>query len=425
MALPGVQATIKDQFYGLSQVNIPAGPKLLIIGKRTTANGTGGVSDLDPYYATREDEVKAAFGSGSDLHKGFLEANAGGATRIYMVALPSDTVFNYTLGTLQSDSFDADTGATEDLFDTAFAAAEIVRPDVIVPWGRGSNSTEWESPATPENDVDHFGFYADNGVYNTLAEEADQVSLAFKVAKKCFELTRDSHPVFSVMGVKPYLGTAENMIPSQVVSHLSLSNLIDREDMGEYGRYLVVVAGELRPVGYGDLGYSNGATMLAADTVQRTEWSSATGQTVFNLTALRFTPSKAKQLDLIDKAVVPVTVGYNRIPQWVDVMTFSPVGSDYARLTTVRIIFTAIQVVRSAAQPYIGQAATLQTRNALETQVTSGLRGMQQQGALYASTPTFTYNAASNEVIVDLVLVPAFELRSVEVRVSVNLNSNV
>lgn len=418
MALPGVTATIKDQFYGLSQVNIPAGPKLLIIGKRTTDNGTGGVQDLDPYYAVREEDVKTAFGAGSDLHKGFIEANAGGATRIYMVALPADTEFDYANGTLTSADFDVDTGGTEDLFDTAFAAAEIVRPDVIVPWGRGSDPVEWESPATPGNDPEHFGFYADNDT------DPDK-SFAYKVAQKCFELTRDSYPVFATLGVKPYVGTSENMIPSQVVTHLALTDLIDREDMGDYGRYLVVVAGELRPVGYGDYGYSNGATMLAADTVQRAEWSSATGQTVFNLTALRYTPSKAKQLSLIDKAVVPVTVGYSRIPQWVDVMTFSPVGSDYARLTTVRIIFTAIQVVRSAAQPYIGQAATLQTRNALETQVTSGLRGMQQQGALYASTPTFTYNAASNEVIVDLVLVPAFELRSVEVRVSVNLSSNV
>lgn len=418
LSIPGINVQFKDQFYGRSLVNIPAGPKVLIIGKRTTDNGTGGVSDLDPYYATDEKTVITVFGEGSDLHRGFVEALAGGATRIYTVALPSDTVFDYDNGTIASDDFDELTGGVEDLFETAFAAAEIVKPDVIVPWGRGSDPLEWESPATPSNDPDHFGFYADND------SDSDK-SFAYKVAEKCAQITADSYPVFAVMGIKPFVGTSENMIPSEVISHLALSNLIDREDMDDYGRYLVIVAGELRPANYGTFGYSNGATMLAGDIVNRAEWSSPTGQTVFNLTKLRYTPSKAKQLSLISKAVVPVTIGYNRVPKWVDVMTHTPVGSDYARLTTLRIVFTAIEVVRSAAQPYIGQAASMQTRNALETQITSGLRGMQQQGALYASTPTFQYNPVTNEVVVDLVLTPAFELRNVEVQVSVNLNSDV
>jgi hypothetical protein len=418
VALPGVQAVIKDGFYNLQPTNIPTGPRLLIIGKRTTDNGTGDVADLDPYFASREDNVIEAFGEGSDLHRGFVEAGAGGASRIFLVALPSDTEFDYGNGTISSANYDVETGGDVDLFDAAFEAAEVVRPDVIVPWGRGSDSLEWESPATPSNDPEHFGFYADNSATKTD-------SFAYKVAQKCYNITSQSHPVFAVLGVKPYVGTSENMIPSEVASHLELPNLIARSEMTDYGRYLVVVAGELRPVGYGTFGYSNGASMLAADIIRRNEWNSPTNQTIFNLTALRYAPAKAKQQSLIDKAVVPVSVGYNRIPIWVDVMTFSPIGSDYARLTTIRIVFAAIQVARSAAGPFIGQAATLDTRNALETQVTSGLRAMQQQGALYASTPSFTYNAATNEVIIDLVLVPAFELRSVEVRVSVNLNSAV
>lgn len=418
MALPGVQAIIKDGFYNLQPTNIPTGPRLLVIGKRTTENGTGSVSDLDPYFASREEDVITAFGEGSDLHKGFLEAGAGGASRIFLVALPSDTEFDYTNGNITSATFDIDTGGDIDLFDAAFDAAEIVRPDVIVPWGRGSDPVEWESPATPDNDPEHFGFYADNSTVKVK-------SFAYKIAQKCFTITAESHPVFAVLGIKPYVGTSENMIPSEVASHLNLTNLVDRSEMSDYGRYVVVVAGELRPIGYSAYGYSNGAAMLAADIVRRNEWNSPTNQTIFNLTALRYAPSKAKQQALIDKAVVPVSVGYNRIPVWVDVMTFSQLGSDYARLTTVRIVFASIQVVRSAAGPFIGQAATLDARNALETQVTSGLRAMQQQGALYASTPSFTYNAATNEVIVDLILVPAFELRSVEVRVSVNLNSAI
>lgn len=437
MSLPGIRATIKDKFYSLSQTNIPTGPKVLIIGKRTTDDRTSDgeieVRDLDPYYATREDRVVAAFGSGSQLHRGFKEALAGGAQRIFMVALPSDTVFDYDAGTISSAAFNINnpgnaTAADDDnldLFQAAFAAAETVRPDIIVPWGRGGHPSDWESPATPGNDDDQFGFYADNGT-------TTDVSFAYKVAVECSKLTEDSHPCIGVMGIKPHGSTSESLIPSEVSSHLRLPNLISRELMGDYGRVLVVVAGELRPVGYRyadsqldfqDFGYSNGAAMLAGDISRRDSWSSPTGKSIFNLTSMRYTPSKASQLSLIDKAVSPTAVTYNRTPAWVDVMTFSKSNSDYARLTTVRIVFDAVQLVRQAARPFIGEAATLQTRNALETAITSGLRGMQQLGALYASTPSFTYNPLKNEVLVDLVLVPAFELRNVEVQVSVNLSA--
>jgi len=102
-------------------------------------------------------------------------------------------------------------------------------------------------------------------------------------------------------------------------------------------------------------------------------------------------------------------------------LTFAQTTSDYTRLTTKRIIDDATSVVRQVCQKFIGQASNVQVRNAMETAITSGLRGMQVRGALLSSDFTVTYVPNENKAIVDLVLTPAFELKNIEVRVAINL----
>jgi len=68
-----------------------------------------------------------------------------------MVPLPSNTSFNHTNGTVTSGG--------SDVFDDAFAAAEVSMPDIIVPWGRGGVTSDWQDPATPSDDVE-YGFHA-------------------------------------------------------------------------------------------------------------------------------------------------------------------------------------------------------------------------------------------------------------------------
>jgi hypothetical protein len=97
LTLPGVNTVLKDRFYSIARTNIPQGPRVVAIGRRGagTDDGTGGVADLDPYTATDESKVIDAFGEGSDIHRAYLELLSGGAQRIVLVALPSDTTFNH------------------------------------------------------------------------------------------------------------------------------------------------------------------------------------------------------------------------------------------------------------------------------------------------------------------------------------------
>jgi len=418
MALPGVKTIIKDRFYSISRQDTPVGPRVVLIAKRSTSDGTGNVKDLDVVQATSEEDVITAFGADSDIHRGYFELLTGGAERIHIVPLPLDSVFNHTTGAITSTSYAASGGGN--VFDAAFEAVEAAQPDIVVPWGRGSHPYEWENPATPSNDPE-FGFYANNGT--------GTASWALKVAGKIQDISQNSHPCIAVMGIKPYVGTSEFMTPSQVSTHIynsgaGPSNLISRSStsMEEIGRHVVVIASEVKPVNYdADWGYANGATTFAAAISRMSSFTSPVNKTAYNVASLRYNPSRVQQEKLADLGVNFVALNFNKIPVFVEGLTMASGASDYTRISTVRIITEAGLLVRQVCQKFVGEASTLQTRNSMETAITSALRGMQQVGALLDSDFTVSYFPAQNKAFVDLVLTPAFELKNIEVQIAVTI----
>jgi hypothetical protein len=430
VSLPGVSLYIQDKFLGISRTNVPIGPRIAIIGRRNSVfedqdgrpyqDNSAVAADLDPFSAQNEREVIERYGVGSDLHRGYVEAQLGGARFIYLIALPEDTEFNHTLGTISSATYTAEVGSNT-LFVDAFAAAEAVRVDIIVPWGRGAGPTEFQSPATPADD-EEVGFHADNSNLGTS-------SWAYQAAYECARITADSHPCFAVLGIAPYMdsSTADGgMTPAQTAGHLALPNLPNREDevLRSYGPYVSVVATEVTPLRYNRLdewGFANGAATYAGAISQLDSWSAPTAKPIANIERVRYNPTRTQQLALVEKGIVPISLNFQRNATWVDGQTFARTGSDYRRLTTLRTVYDAVLLIRQVAQRYIGEGSNSNTRNALETSITSGLRGMQQLGALLASDFTVSYVPIENKAIIDLVLQPAFELRNIEVRVSVQL----
>lgn len=426
MPIPGVTTIIKDRFYTVSRQDAPVGPRIVVIAKRSTVPNTGGIADLDVVRATNEADVVSAFGSGSDLHRAFIELVSAGAERVFMVPLPKDTVFTHSTGGLTSS-----TSGGVDIFQMAFNAAEAAIPDIIIPWGRGGHPYEWENPATPNNDSTiEYGFYADNTT--TVAN-----NWAYKVAVATKSIAENTNPCISIMGVKPFVDTtnvSDRMTPGQVATHLALANLPLRDANSLWttvGPYVTIVAAEVKPINYVnaglvwapsvDMGYANGAAHLAATMSRLPSYSSVVNKPLYNVDQLRYTPSRAQQTSLSDKGINTVIINFNKIPVFGEGLTFGQSTSDYTRLSTKRIVDEATLVVRQVCQKYVGQPSTIEVRNSMETAITSGLRGMQLLGALLGSDFNVTYVPSQNKAIIDLVLTPAFELKTIEVQVAIAL----
>ena len=423
MALPGVKTVIKDRFYSISRQDIPVGPKICLIARRSTADNYGNVRDLDVVQATTEQDVITAFGENSDAHRGYCELVAGGAERVFIVPLPSDTVWNYTTGAVTSSSFGGS------VFDACFEAAEAVQPDIIIPWGRGGHPYDYDQQgATPNTSTvgPSFGFYADSA--------SSSNSLVAKVGAKVKDIAENSFPCFAVMGVKPFIsGASEIMTPGEVSTHIGsagLTNLVSRDDAtfsagsanDGVNRYVVVIASELKPVNYpSDWGFANGATTFGAAISRMASFSSPVNKIAYNVATIRYNPTRTQQISMSDKGVNFIALNFNKVPVFIEGSTFAMSTSDYTRISTYRIISEAATLIRQVCQKFIGEASTLQTRNSMETAITSALRGMQQMGALLDSDFSVSYLPAQNKAFVDLVLTPAFELKNIEVQVSISI----
>lgn len=435
MAIPGVTTTIRDRFYSVSRSDIPTGPKVVAIARRNTVNGTGSVSDVDVVRATNEADVIAAFGDASDIHKAYVELVTAGAERIYLVPLPSDTVFNHTNGTVTSTSFGAG------LFDAAFDAAETIVPDVIIPWGRGGNSSDWEDPAATPGDAEEFGFHADNSS-NISA------NWAFQVGNKVKKISANTTPCLAVLGIRPWSPQnsganngvgLEKMTPGNVSAHLtdiidgtrmpdlSSNTLVGQtgESMSSVGPYVIVVAAEIKPVNYSsngvDFGYTNGVANVVAAITGTPSYQSIVTSPVYNIESMRYSPSRTLQTGLSNSSVNSIIINFNRVPAIGDAITFSSSNSDYIRITSKRIVDDATKVIRQVCQKFIGQPSNMQVRNSMETAISSGLRGMQTLGAILAHDFSVTYIPTQSKAVVDVVLTPAFELKNIEVQIAINL----
>lgn len=97
------------------------------------------------------------------------------------------------------------------------------------------------------------------------------------------------------------------------------------------------------------------------------------------------------------------------------------IRTDYANLTTVRVVDAAISAIRNIGERFIGEPNTATARNAMSAEIDKALRAMKAARAVngYRFFITATPDQqVLGEATVDLTLIPAFELKQINVNVS-------
>lgn len=439
--LPGTSVEITDQGLKLSRAS--TGPKVVLLGF-TTSTDTSAEAYVP--YALSEGSLTTAYrifknadGTPSELCKALLEAHIAGARNIeIMNILPSAS----------GDSTSADDryGYLEKAYENLFNSD----PDIIVPVNAHLDETVSDDGDFNRN----FGYQLANfcylatennntcmgilGVNGPVTDEDDTptidemeswvADLETYVNASGYNGTTDANSD-GVPENYCFVATSDGHMPSTFTGGDVLDAKGNRVDIGSY---ISVVAGAVRANNeagaklYPTTGYynSDGAAAYAGLVASLPFYSAPTNKVIDGLTmqnqisysqANRLCGSRYVAVFEKPKGVVAasaMTGAYN-ISQYY--------RSDFVRLTTVRIVHTAINVIREVCDKFIGEPNNAPQRNAMGAAIESALAGLRDEGALRRWDYTI-YSTPADQVlgraIIELTLVPAFELQQIVVYVS-------
>jgi hypothetical protein len=257
-------------------------------------------------------------------------------------------------------------------------------------------------------------------------------SFAQTVADFCASKTIRRQAMLGYIGIRPPADAKVSTVRAFV-------NGIDALDT-EISPYLQIVGHETSVVlpGTNAIVFTNGATHYAALVSQLSPQSAPTNKVLKGVRGIPYEFSLAQLSKFTTKKIVTFRLRDNPLlgRQLVvtDGITSAPFlnyggqtqDSDYARLSTLRITQLAIQAVREATDPFIGEPNDMPQYNALNTAVKSALEKLRESGVIRGYT--FSIQAVSSrldQANVVLQIIPAFELRRIEVEVSLTYSDQV
>jgi hypothetical protein len=220
---------------------------------------------------------------------------------------------------------------------------------------------------------------------------------------------------------KGYVATYSGNLPTGASFAVNSDVIRDRNGhMIDIGKYISVCAMPLTFFNNTDLtgsGYqANMAGFYGGFYSNLPANSSPTNKTVSGVRA-PFRISKTKLNSLAKMHYVAIKQKESDI-KISDAPTAARPDSDFTRLTTMRIIAEVVDAVRAVSEPYIGEPNTAPARVSLETGITRELSRLQELGFISrfeAKVSATVTQQIQGDATVELVIVPAFELRKIRI----------
>jgi hypothetical protein len=198
-----------------------------------------------------------------------------------------------------------------------------------------------------------------------------------------------------------------------------------------YARYVTVVMDECETAGmrswdwkYGGTTAfyrSNGAINYAGLLCQLDPHDPPTNKVVRSISykPMKYSVTQLKAISSYFRAVAYKQRPDDDLIKVCDSPTFASSGSDFRRMSTIRIVGAAINAVNIAAGKFIGKNMSLWNQNALKTAVVSALDTLKTGQAINRYSYSIEFLPAENAANITLILEPAWELRIIRTTVSV------
>jgi len=274
------------------------------------------------------------------------------------------------------------------------------------------------------------GCYADDELPDPKKNFAQQLAMA------CAYISSRQHTTYGVIATKPPVKTDLASIDEHVSKLLARSNnyyildtagdpILDEEGKPyDIGQYVHVVAGPDAILYNTYMGNytANSAVIFAAMVSNMSPGSSPLNKEVPGIRGLRFTYSNSQRDKLTAARYITYKTKANgTIVAVEDAMTCAQPGSDYCRTSTVRAVKAAVDAVKDACDPFLGEPNNTPNRNAMSAAIDKRLSRMKELGTL--SDYRFNIIASLADQIlgkarIELTIVPPFELRQITVVVS-------
>ncbi len=276
------------------------------------------------------------------------------------------------------------------------------------------------------------GVYADSKVSPSISKN----SFHYELALLCAVLTYRTKMVHGFIDVKPNTNTTLIGIQNYVEKLLAYDNIHYMKDNEgnviydennnpmDIGWYTSAVVGPEPICVSPTLGnyYGSPAIAYAALNANLKAQSAPTNKSLPGCTGMRYKFSNKQLNELTANRFVTFKLknegvtNSSKIPYVVDGCTCGASTSDYARITTVKVVTRCVDEVREVADPFIGEPNTVEQRNALAALISKRLTYLKEQGVIQYFE--FEISATVEQVLIGecsiaLTLVAPQELRKI------------
>lgn len=158
----------------------------------------------------------------------------------------------------------------------------------------------------------------------------------------------------------------------------------------DLGKFISIVAGPTPKINHSTLSLkeANPAVMYAAFNTTLQPQSAPTNKKLTGCVGLKYAFSSAQLDEIVANKIVVFGTKYSRSgasldgAYVIDAPTSARSGSEYTRLTTCKVMRVVADNIREVADPFIGEANTVEQRNALSAAISKRLDILMEKGVL-------------------------------------------